>query len=155
MDIQVYWHAPFDLLDTSPEGIYGVEYDEEIPDTPGVYIFARVHGRSVAPLYIGQATDLRRRVGQQLNNLHLMRGIENAPAGHRALYIGEIQFKRGQQEPVVLNLAETALISAALAEGYELLNIQGTNTPVDTITSSGSREARRWLPASEIHLSRT
>lgn len=155
MDIQVFWHEPFDLFDATDDGmIYGVEDEQEIPEAPGIYVFARVHGQRVAPLYIGQATNLRRRIGQQLNNVALMRGVEDAATGTRTLHIGEIQFRQGQQEKAVLDLAEIALINAAISEGYELLNIQGTNAPFDTIRLAGNREARRWLPDSEMHLRR-
>jgi hypothetical protein len=155
MDIHIDWLQPFDLVDGSRDGvIYAVDDEDAIPDTPGVYVFARVHGDVVEPLYVGRATNLTRRIGQQLNNLRLMRGIEEAPAGYRTLYVGEIQFRQGQRQGSVLRVAESALINAALAEGCDLLNIAGTNTLVHTIESTGNREARRWLPSTQIHLRR-
>ena len=155
MNIQIDWLQPFDLLDGHRDGlIYGIHNEDQIPDSPGVYVFARVHGRAVSPLYIGRAANLCRRIGQQLNNLRLMRGIEQAPSGTRTLHVGELMLRPGQRLSSVLKVTESALINAALAEGFEILNISGTNTLVHTIGSKGSREAREWLPSKEIHLRR-
>lgn len=154
MDIRLRWLEPFDLIEGNGL-IYDVEEDDwdYIADAPGVYIFARAHGDAVAPLYIGRATSLSERIWQQLNNnVRLMRGLEDAQAGYRVLLIGELLLRPGQRIATVLRLVESALIRSALVEGFELLNIQGTRTPVHTVTSSGNREARSWLPDRRILL---
>ena len=152
MDIRLKWLEPLDLIDGSRDAlIYDVDGWDYIPDEPGVYIFARMHGDSVAPLYIGRATSLSTRIEQQLyNNVRLMTGLKNAAAGYRVLLVGQLQTQRGQRLQTVLQMVESALIRSALVEGFELLNVQGTRTPVHTITSSGNRDARAWLPSSEI-----
>lgn len=155
MNIDVEWLEPFDLRDGHREGlIYAVEDFDDIPETAGIYVFARLYGKAVSPLYIGRAEDLSRRVDQQLNNVRLMRGIEVAQAGNRVLYVGEIAFRSGQRTGAVLKVVESALINAALAEGFELLNIRGTNSLVHTIESRRNREACRWMPSKTIHLRR-
>jgi hypothetical protein len=155
MNIQIDWLQPFDLFDGHREGlIYGIRDEDQLPDSPGVYVFARVHGRAIFPLYIGRAANLCKRLGQQLNNLRLMRGIQQAPTGTRTLYIGELILRPGQRLASVLRVTESALINAALAEGFDILNIAGTNTLVHTIGSKGNREARDWLPNQDIHLRR-
>ncbi len=154
MELNLEWHQPFELLDGSRDGlIYRIDEFEHIPAAPGVYVFARNHGDVIAPLYIGRALDLSVRIGQQLNNLRLMRGLFRAPSGHRLLCIGELETRPGQQLDRALPVVESALINAALAEGYELLNIQGTNSLVHTIVSHGNREATCWFER-EIHLRR-
>src|SRR2546425_12816561 len=152
MDIRLQWLEPLDLVEGN-----GLIYDVEeqdwdyIPDSPGVYIFARAHGDAVAPLYIGRAANLSERIWQQLNNnVRLMRGLEDAQSGYRVLLVGELLTRPGQRTASVLRLAEAALIRAAWVEGLELLNIQGTRTPVHTLTSSGNRDARSWLPSSKM-----
>lgn len=157
MDISLDWLGPIDLQDAVDDGlIYSLPTQEieAIPTVPGVYVFARVHGRAVSPLYIGKAGNVRKRISQQFNNLRLMRGLEDAPAGFRTLHLAIPAIRRGQKAAKVITIVEQSLISAALADGFEILNKQGTKTLVHRISSHGSREARRWLPGNEIHLRR-
>jgi hypothetical protein len=103
------------------------------------------------PLYIGRATNLSERIWPHLNNnVRLMRGLEDAQSGYRVLLVGELLTRPGQRISSVLRLAEAALIRAAWVQGLELLHIQGTRTPVHTLTSSGNRNARSWLPHSRM-----
>lgn len=155
MDLEVRWVGPYDLADGKRDGlIYKVPQLEHITTSAGVYVFARVHGKSVFPLYIGKAANLRRRIGQHLNNVRLMRGLEEAPAGYRTLHVGEFLPKGGQVAEKAIRIIESALIRAALAEGYDILNVKGTQTLVHTISSRGSREARRWLRSSTLKVER-
>ena len=155
MELDLRWLAPFELSDGRKDGlIYVLEDLNRIPDEPGIYVFARVHGETVSPLYIGRAEALRRRIEQQLNNLRLMRGIEEAPTGYRTLHVGALEPKKGQRFAKALSIIESALISTALVEGFDLINIKGTKTLVHTIASSGNREARNWLPDNTIKLRR-
>jgi hypothetical protein len=154
MELRLDWLQPFNLLDGFRDNlIYGVDGCDQMPAVPGIYVFAHNHGDVIAPLYIGRALNLSVRISQQLNNLRLMNGLHRAPSGYRILCIAELETRRGQQVDRALAVVESALINAALADGYELLNIQGTNSLVQTITSRGNREARRWLQR-EIHLRR-
>jgi hypothetical protein len=154
MDIQLRWLEPLDLVDGKRDGlIYNIEDDDwdYIPDAPGVYVFARAHGNSIAPLYIGRATSLSDRIWQHLNNnLRLMRGLEDAATGYRVLLLAPVIARPGQRIARVLQIVEGALIRSALIEGYEILNVQGARTPVHTISSSGNRTATDWLPSRKI-----
>jgi len=152
MDIRLQWLEPIDL-EQGGALIYDIDEDDwdYIPEEAGVYIFARMHGDSIVPLYIGRAANLSERIWQQLNNnVRLMRGLEDAQSGYRVLLVGELLTRPGQRIASVLRLAESALIRAAWVEGLELLNIQGTRTPVHTLWSSGNRDARSWLPSSKM-----
>ena len=155
MDLELRWLTPLDLVDGRDNGlIYDVGDLDRIPDAPGIYIFSRLHGDAVSPLYIGRAESLLRRIEQQLNNLRLMRAIEDAPSGYRTLHIGLLVAKKAQKFSKAIAVIESALISTALVEGFELINIKGTKTLVHTIASSGNREARSWLPDNTIRLRR-
>ena len=152
MDIRIRWLEPIDLQHGGAL-IYNINEDDwdYIPEEVGVYIFARMHGESIVPLYIGRATNVSERIWQQLNNnVRLMRGLEDAQSGYRVLLVGELVTRPGQRIASVLRLAEAALIRAAWVGGLELLNIQGTRAPVHTLTSSGNRGARSWLPHSKM-----
>lgn len=147
MDIQANWCEPIDLVDGSSDNlIYKCEDIDLIADSPGVYIFARIYGENVEPLYIGRASNLKRRIDQQFNNTRLMKGIENSPKGGRILLIGELELRPGQQAKRVLDVLEQLLIEHFLSDGYELLNRQGTKTPVHFITFSGNQISRKLVP---------
>ena len=154
MDIEIRWAAPFNLTRSKSDLIYEVADFESISSDAGVYVFARAHGHAVCPLSVGKALNLGRRIEQQLNNVRLMKGIERAMIGGRVLYTGEFVGKGGQSAAKAISVVESALISAALVEGFELINVQGTKTLAHTITSSGNREARSWLPENTIRLRR-
>lgn len=75
-----------------------------------------------------------------------MRGIEEAPAGGRILLVGELKLRGGQRADRVLDIVESALIERAIVEGYELLNVRGTKTPVHRICSVGNLASRQIAP---------
>lgn len=155
MDIALHWDGPYDLRKAPREGlIYALDALDDLDEAPGVYVFARVHGPRTVPLYIGQAGNVRKRIRQQLNNLKLMRGLENAPTGHRTLHVAWPQLRQGQQQAKVLAIVESALIATALSQGFGLVNVQGTKTLAHRIESRGNREAREWLPGREMLLRR-
>lgn len=148
MEIRIVWQQPIPLVEGSKESlrIYVPRDPGEIPERPGIYIFGRRHGDTVSPLYIGKAESLLRRIEQQLNNVRLMKGIENAPTGERILLLGELSLRPGQRVPRVLEVVENALIEFALANEHEILNKQGTRTPFHTLTFDGNRSSRQVAP---------
>ena len=147
MEIRVVWQQPIPLVDGSKQSLIYVPRDPaSIPDRPGVYIFGRRFGDTVTPLYIGKAENLARRIEQQLNNVRLMKGIENAPTGERILLVGELSLRPGQRVPRVLEVLENALIEFALTNEHEILNKQGTRTPFHTLTFEGNRASRQVAP---------
>ena len=156
MNIEMEWHAPFDFeVDKKGRFIYKISDIEYVPEKPGVYVFSRVHGKKVVPVYIGSASQLRRRLTQHLNNLQLMKLMQAQLAGTRTVHVGEFKQKSGSQyAPRVIKIVEQALISTAIHEGHQLLNKQGTKTLVHTIVNKGNREARAWLPEKVISLRR-
>jgi hypothetical protein len=156
MDLKLRWLGPFDLVDGGDSGLdFAIEQFDQIPNGPGVYVFSRVHSRKAIPLYIGKAENLQRRVGQQLkNNVRLMRAIKLAPRGYRTVHIAELAATPGQSASKAIRVVESAPITTAHFQGYDLVNIQGKKTLAHNITSTGNREARSWLPEDVIKLRR-
>jgi len=73
LKIDLKWERPFQLKDGSRLNlIYSCNALDRVVSKPGLYIFARRYGKTVAPLYIGQALKLRNRIEQQLNNVKPM-----------------------------------------------------------------------------------
>lgn len=130
-----------ELRDGRSEGlIYYSDHLDEIPENAGVYVFGRIHGDNVEPIYIGKAGNLRRRIRQHFEgSIRLMHRLQEAKTGARVVLIGEWKSKRGQREERVLPIVERMLIKYALAEGYELFNEKGTKTPVHTLAMTGNR----------------
>jgi hypothetical protein len=152
VDLEIFWHGPVHLREARAHEdlIYACDHMDAIPSLPGVYIFGRLFGDNVDPIYIGRATDLRRRIKQHIDTVRLMRAIKRRPNGARVVLIGQWRAKKGQQEDRALPLLEAALIKFALAEGYELVNDKGTKTAVHTISMTGNRTACKRLFHGEI-----
>lgn len=147
MEIDIRWTHPIPLIDGSRELLtYTCGSPDDLPEGPGVYVLGRQHGDTFSPLYIGQGTDLRQRIIQQFNNAKLMNGLKQAEAGRRTLLIGEVDLRGGQRVQRVLDVVESALIEYALANGHELLNKQGTRTPVHVINFAGNRTSEKVAP---------
>jgi hypothetical protein len=147
LKIDLKWERPLRLRDGSRRNlIYDCSGLKRLPNKPGVYVFARRFGKGVTPLYVGQALKLRTRIEQQFNNVRLMMGVKQAPAGHRILLAGRIILHPGQRKDKVLNIVESALMKRALADGHDLLNQQGTKTKVHTIRSKGNTSSRQVAP---------
>jgi hypothetical protein len=119
---------------------------DAIPDSAGVYVFFRLHGRSHQVFYVGKATRLRQRIRTQLNNLKLMNGIKAAANGARLLAYAEVVLKPGQQAGPTVGAAERMLIRHFIEEGHDLLNVQGARIRVQTLTNDRPRELNALLP---------
>jgi excinuclease UvrABC nuclease subunit len=145
MELGLFWHRPITLRSGYKENLIYTVNEDKIPDVPGIYIFARKYGRAMEPLYVGRAVDLQARIIQQLNNTRLMVGIKKAAVGYRTLLLAELVTKPGQQLDKALKIVESGFIKHYLAEGYDLLNIQGTQLTRHTI-SSERRHFRQYIP---------
>ena len=148
LNIEISWHAPVVLLDGRKDGlIYNCDLDH-FPDEPGVYVFGRQWGERFTPLYIGQASRLRRRIRQQIQkNVRLMMGVRrNVRAGTRQINYCTISQKPGQQIAKVLDTVEKAFIEHALTSGFNLINLQGTSMRSHSIACTGKKRYHDPFP---------
>lgn len=120
---------------------------DKIPKTAGVYVFLRVHGSTAEALYVGKANNLRVRIKQQFNNLNLMNGVKAAPNGTRRLVYAEFVPKPGQQKSKALPICEKTLIRYYLAQGHNLLNIQGAKLRFHELDADRI-DLKKFLPVS-------
>lgn len=136
MHLQVDWSDPIPMrLDRRHSPMFTVDL-EVLPDGPGIYVFARRWGKtSFEALYVGKATNLRRRIKGQLNNLKLMQHVREARAGRRILFVGSLVTRPGQQVDRCLPIVERAFIRYFLSEGCDLVNIQGAKLRQHEIAS--------------------
>lgn len=146
MKLHVEWGRPLQLKDASRDNmIYNLDLGK-IPTGAGVYIFGRRWGSQFEALYVGKANNIRGRIKEHLNNLRLMQHLRNAKSGKRILLAGKILTKPGQRLPKTLALTERALIRHFLAEGHDLVNLQGTRLRRHELQSIG-QHPRRFFPS--------
>ena len=144
MELSIKWYKPIPLIDGDEQNlIYVADNLDSWNDVPGVYMFCRIFDGQTYPLYIGKAEDIGGRIWQHFKtNTKLMNTIKKAANGKRVIVPGEFTPKPGQNTKKCIAIVERSLISHALAEGYELLNIQGAKTPVHQLKFSGFLGAR-------------
>lgn len=147
MQIDVFWLQPLDLWEASADNlIYDCDW-AKLPNSPGVYVFARCFGESISPLYVGKARNLRRRVLQQLKtNTPLMKFIENSKNGSRVVLPAKVCTCTGRFSDHAITLTERSLIEHYLSENHELHNTQGTRIVADEITFGGNTSGRQTCP---------
>ena len=85
MKLHLEWMTPIALCDGSTENLIYTCDRVELPESPGIYVFARKHGESFEALYVGKAGSVQERVRTQFKNLPLMRHVEKAKTGERVL----------------------------------------------------------------------
>ncbi|MBK7728005.1 MAG: GIY-YIG nuclease family protein [Gammaproteobacteria bacterium] len=138
MKIQVDWYEPVTLRkDRKSGGLYTLEL-ENLPAVPGIYVFARKWGADYEALYVGQSQNIRHRIRTHLNNLRLMRHLEDSKTGRRVVFAGSVIARRGQKRSKLLSLLERSFIRHFLAEGHDLVNQQGIRIRRHEIHSEGS-----------------
>jgi excinuclease UvrABC nuclease subunit len=78
MKLQVAWSDPVGMrLASRHSPVYRVELDNLTAEA-GIYVFGRKWGGDFEALYVGKASNSRRRLKGQLNNLRLMQHIREA-----------------------------------------------------------------------------
>ena len=147
MDVGIVWQDHIELGSKSSFIKKLGEFDlGRIPTSPGIYIFARKFGNNLAPIYIGKATNLRSRVKTQLNNHRLLDAIANEKSGDRVLLLGIIKSNSENLLAKKLNLAERTHIDHALTAGFEIVNVQLTKGPINTIRTLGTKRQNHPFP---------
>lgn len=147
LNVKAKWYKPVALIDGASEGlIYKLENPSAVPEDPGVYVFARSHGKSVTPIYIGRSVNVLKRVQEQLEKVKLMNSIKKSPNGKRIVLFCTVKPKPGQNAVTLTKVVERALIAHALAAGVDLVNIQGTRKKRHRITNHGNGDSRKVAP---------
>jgi hypothetical protein len=138
MRLLIDWLKPVPLRSGAKDGLIYTVNLEHFEREAGVYVFARRWGKSYEALYVGRASNVRRRMRGHLNNLRLMKHLESAKTGRRVVIVGVPVTLPGQQMVKVLAVLEKALIRHFLSAGHDLANQQGARIRRHQIESSGS-----------------
>lgn len=147
MELRVNWQKYLKLKDGDKEGLIYSLPIERLPESSGIYMFARTHGKSFEALYIGKATNIRVRIKQQFErNVRLMKHLKSAHTGKRIILIGVVITKQAQQVQKTLEIIERAFIKRYLAEGHDLVNKKGTRLRRHKIINERD-SYRKYIPA--------
>ena len=115
MNIDLSWQKTIVLRDGTKDSLIFNCDLKQITEKPGIYVFARKFGQTVEPLYIGQATNLRKRIKEQLNTTRLMIGLKTKRIGIRILLVGVLKSPTESKVNKKLNIAEHTCIQNALS----------------------------------------
>lgn len=135
------WHQP-QCLRTYP---YSPDLNE-IPQSPGIYLFYRMYGKRFQVFYVGKALNLRSRLKGQLNNLKLMNSIRDATNGAKMLAYAEVVTKPGQKAQLAILASERLMIRHFVEEGHVLFNIHGVKLKVQTLTNERPTQLVKLIP---------
>ena len=147
MKLNLQWAKPISLKDGSKQNLIYTIDQNKLPQASGVYIFGRRFGNSIEALYVGQALNIHSRVKGQLNNLALMKAVQNSSIGKRVVITGQFMAGPGQQPKKCLSLIERSLIRNFLSSGHDLVNKQGTHLRRHEIISL-SKLPKTFIPTS-------
>lgn len=139
MNIKATWSGEI-FLKPDKKGNLIFEYPEsELTDKPGCYVFYNRLRKRCNILYVGKASNIKRRLGTQFNTVKLMNCIKKSGRGNKILMYCTIKLKGGQRLEKTLATLEKNLIKYAFSEGHELLNKHGAKIHFHEIKFSGNR----------------
>jgi hypothetical protein len=148
LNFSATWHPAVNLVDGSKVRLtYTLGDFEALPDEPGAYAFARIFGKKVVPLYVGEATSIRKRIRQHLEkNVRLVNGVKGSGNGKKVVMFCTIKTKSEARRKALLRVLQRGLIEHALSEGHKLLNVQLTKLSVHSIAFTGNRLSEQLAP---------
>jgi hypothetical protein len=145
MKMSFEWKNPV-LLTKNKKIIVTQDQIESIEEWPGVYYFARNHGATSTPFYIGETLTLRGRLKNHLATAKIadvLRGmpVAGAPAisnGPRSFHFAYLTGNKNKENAKkILQIAQKFMIEAALAADVPLLNSKLTVIKTHTLLFSG------------------
>jgi hypothetical protein len=148
LNFKASWHRPIELVDGGNLNlVYTVKRFDSFPDEAGAYIFARMFGKTIFPLYIGEAASIRKRIKQHLeNNVKLVNGVKKSGRGKKVVLFCTVRTSSDERRDAMLGILQRALIEHALSEGHDLLNVQLTKLAVHSISFTGNRFSEQLSP---------
>lgn len=148
LNFNATWHPHVELVDGSELNLtYSVERFDSFPDEAGIYVFARIFGKTIAPLYIGETTNIRKRIKQHLEkNVKLVNGVKKSGNGKKVVMFCSVKTRSEARRDAMLAVLQRGLIEHALSEGHKLLNVQLTKLSVHSIAFTGNRFSEQLAP---------
>lgn len=147
LNINAEWHAPVTLLRSTGNLVYECPQISELPADPGIYMFARKHGRVIQPCYIGQSRNIQRRLRQHIvSSVELMNAMLNDyPRGERLFIYATLTVSRRKDQDAALRTLERMMINHVLSMGFAIINKKGTKPPTDSADVKSPRSLPKTL----------
>lgn len=146
MKLGIVWDRPIVLKNDRHGSLHYMLELDRLPQSAGIYVFARRWSTSFEALYVGQSQNLRGRIKGHLNNLTLMRHLHESKSGKRLLLTCRILTRPGQRMSKCMDIVEKTLILHFLSLGHDLVNKQGIKIRRHQIDSDGA-VPRRFMPS--------
>ncbi|QIZ47706.1 hypothetical protein DWV07_12925 [Dickeya zeae] len=134
---ELYWHEPINLVEINYNRKHELIY--QIPESYGIYIFHRRYAEFGEALYIGKASNLRRRISQELNAKELIEHVRDAKRGAKLLSFAEIKMHGNCNKDKCIDDIESALIELSMNRGDHLFNTKKTKVHLQEVTSLGEK----------------
>ena len=111
----LYWHEPINLVEIN----YSRKHD---------LILHRRYAEFGEALYIGKASNLKRRISQELNARELIEHVKEAKKGAKFLSFAEIQAHGNCNKDKYIDDIESTLIEISMNRGDNIFNIKNEGT---------------------------
>lgn len=138
--IPIKWGSPVQLYAAKDDHGLPYWYNEQTvpPEKAGIYVFSRRWGSKDRLIYVGETANLRKRLIQHLkSNPKLLTALEMAGNGTRLMLWGTVHGPKGLRVKSALAIVQQALIEQAIADGHELVNIQGVQVETVSVLMDG------------------
>lgn len=149
MQITIHWQKPIQLTKNRKVLVDRRELPDVLEEIPGVYFFARKHGSTVLPFYIGETLKIRGRLKDHLGRVEIvdvLRGESPDKAirnGNRYFHYG---YLHGNAEKAMMKkrllIAQKHLIRVALEHQIPILNSNLTKVKTHLLEFTGSAATR-------------
>ena len=148
LNFSASWQPAVELVDGSSQNlVYTVKDFETIVAEPGVYVFSRMFGETVSPLYIGETTNIQKRIRQHTEtNVRLMNGIKASGRGRKVVLYCTVSTSSIKRRDSMLAILQRGVIEHALSEGHDLLNVQLTKLSVHSVQFTGNQLSGQLAP---------
>lgn len=145
-DLHVTWMEPIKLEKVRGPSLT-IDVDD-LPATSGVYIFFRRRGTNTTEvIYVGKASNLKKRVAWHANNHALIIALLAKPGGTCYVMPGEFKAKTTQKAADCIATIERVLIRKCIEDGHPLINIKGSRKVTRHVLSTLPRGAKFLRPS--------
>ncbi len=122
--VELFWHKAINLVDVDYNRKH--ELISNIPNSYGIYIFHRRFGEYGEALYIGKASNLKRRIYQELDARGIIEHVKNSKKGMKLLSFAEIIVHGNCDKEKRIEDIESAIIEISMYREGSLFNTKKT-----------------------------
>lgn len=129
MHIVVEWQAPIKLTHNKKIIVDEKQLPDVVGEKPAVYFFSRKFGEYYLPFYIGETSNVRKRLKVHLQSKKIYQvligqsgDVNNIRNGTRYFHFGYLRLKPGMQKQTCLKIVQKYMIRQAVENDIPILN---------------------------------